>query len=153
MRAYVHGMENKILHALEVTKHEYVPERSYDEAFRGLRDDLLNAARRMDEFRGSLEHRMTDLEVRLDNESHANEHFRSGGAILGEHEGFEVVSVVKNTPLFFATPYRKFRKEDADPLWPKEEAPGDGKYPKSCLCPRFPSRRRNPPRILPHTFS
>ncbi|CAB9527273.1 expressed unknown protein [Seminavis robusta] len=153
MRAYVHQMEDKILQSLQVTKQEYVAEKSYEDAFRGLRDDLHNAARRMDEFVGTLEHRMTDVEVRLDHEANVNATFRNGlqhhlGINSGEQEGFEVISVVENTPLVFATPYQKPPKDDAVdvPLCPKEEAPE--KHPKSCLWPRFLTRRRNPPHSL-----
>ena len=159
MRAYVQRMEHKILQSLEVTKQEYMEERSFEDAFRELRNDLHNAARRMDEFVGSLEHRMEELDNRMDRESQANANFRSGlqhhlGLELEDvtqQEGFEVISVVENTPTVFATPYQKPPKEEALPLCPKETAPGD--YPKSCLWPRFRSKRRELPPHIDHSLS
>ena len=150
MRAYVNRMENKILQSLEITKQEYIADR-YEDAFNNLRDQLNSSARRMENFVGSLEHRMADYEVRLDHEARVNAHFRSGlqhhvgmveRDVSPRQEGFEIISVVENNPFVFATPYRKPVIEEEVPLCPKE-GPLEEKSPGTCLWPRFLSRRRN----------
>jgi hypothetical protein len=151
MRAYVNRMENRILSSLEATKQDYVSE--YD-SFDGLRNALQSTTLRMDDFMGSLENRMADFEGRLEHESEVNTSFRTGlehhlgvTADVSRQEGLEIVSIVENTPMVFATPYRKPRIEEDVPLCPKH-APREQQNPKSCLVwPRF-LRRRDPHPIL-----
>ena len=139
-------MENRILSSLEATKEDYVAEHdSYD----GLRNELESTTLRIDDYMGSLEHRMADFEGRLERESEVNTSFRSGlehhlgvTTDVSEQEGFEIISIVENTPMVFATPYRAQPKEEDVPLCPKE-APRERRAQKSCLAwPRF--RRRDP---------
>lgn len=154
MRAYVARMENKILESLEVTKQEYEAER-YENALKGLRDQLHTAARRMDDFIGSLEHRMADFEVRMDHEARVNANFRSGlerhldisQQDASQQEGFEVISIVENTPFVFATPYRKPVTEEDVPLCPKKGAVVEKKT-GTCLWPNILFRRKDPTPIL-----
>jgi len=146
-------MEHKLLESLELSKQEYDAQR-HEEAVKHLRDQLNNAGRLMDDFIGSMEHRMADFEVRLDHEAEVNCNFRTGIAHhleisqqdASQQEGFEVISVVENTPFVFATPYRKPVVEDATPLCPKGLA--DEKPPGSCvLWPKL-FRRRDPKPVL-----
>lgn len=152
MRAYVRRMEQKVLLSLDASKREYNAER-YEGALKGLRDQLHLAARRMDNFIGTMENRLAEYGVRLDHEATVNAHFRSG---VQHHlcsvpppdaslqEGFEIISVVKNTPVIFATPNRKQKAipEEEQPLFPK----GDNEtiyHSKSCTSwPKFLRRRR-----------
>lgn len=139
-------MEDRILASLEATRVGYVGE---CDSFDVLKDELDTTSLRMNDFMGSLEHRMADFEGRLERESEVNTSFRSGlehhlgvTTDASQQEGFEIISVVENTPMIFATPYRVPPKEEDIPLWPKE-APRERKNPKSCLAwPRF--RRREP---------
>ena len=100
---------------------------------------------------GSLEDRMANFEGRLAREAQVNTRFRSGlehhlgvTADVSKQEGFEIISIVENTPFVFATPYRAPPKEEDVPLCPKE-GPRERKQPGSCLVwPRRLSRRRDP---------
>ena len=151
MRAYVNRMENRILESLEATKHDYVGEQ---DSVCGLRSELQSTALRMDDFMGSLEDRMADFEGRLDRESEANTSFRTGlqhhlgvTTDVSQQEGFEIISIVENTPMVFATPYRPQPKEEDIPLFPRE-APRDRKNKKSCfVVPRFLRRSGPHPRL------
>lgn len=143
-------MEEKLLHSLEATKQEYINEHSND-TFNNLRDQLNRATRRMDNFVGNTKHRFTDHEVRMNHEARVNAGFRSGlqhhlntpQQDISQQEGFEIISIVENTPFVFATPYRKPIKEEEVPLYPNG-LPLEEKTPKSCMVlPRFLSRRRD----------
>jgi hypothetical protein len=146
-------MEQKVLQSLEASKHEYSAER-YEGALKGLRDQLHLAARRMDDFIGSMENRMAEFGVRLDHESTVNAHFRSAvqhhlcagpppDATL--QEGFEIISVAKDNPMVFATPQRRpySVSEEEQPLCPKDNPSGEQNHRgKSCTSwPRFLRRR------------
>lgn len=156
MRAYVQRMEHKILEALEASKQEYLAEQ-YENVFQGLQDELNSAAHRMDDFIGSLENRIADFEVRMEQEAKVNTKFRSGiqhhldisHSDISQQEGFEIISVVEDTPFVFATPYRRpSTKEEKAPLCPKEAARDEEKPPGTCLWPRNLFRRRDPTATL-----
>jgi len=153
MRAYVRRMEEKIMRSLEETKNQYINER-HKYSFEKNRDELRTAVHRMDNAVGSLEHRMADYEVRTTHEARVNAHFRSDleqhlGIVqhdVSRQEGFEIISVVENTPFVFATPYREPIIEEMVPLYPTRIPPQD-KPPGTCMWPQFLSRRRgNKPR-------
>lgn len=140
-------MEQRILTSLEATKEDYVVEQ---DSFSGLRNELQSTAHRMDDFIGGLEHRMADFEGRLARESKVNTSFRNGlehhlgvTTDVSRQEGLEIVSIVENTPMVFATPYRAQKTEEDVPLFPREAA-RERHEQKPCLAwPRF-LRRRDP---------
>lgn len=154
MRAHVRRMEERVIEALEeeAAKQDTIPKQG---SFSEVREQLQNAALQMDDFIGSLEHRMTDFEGRLHRESVRNNNFRSGleqhlgvTAGISQDEDFEIVSIAENTPFVFATPYRVPPPEDAIPLCPKE-GPKEEKEHGSCLVwPRFLSRRKDTNRVV-----